>query len=210
MFHKDKLSSSSLRKNRDKRYIKNWRPVSLLNVVNKTISSKLKTVSPTLISSQQTAYVKKRFIGGSDRLISDIIEISGCFSITGFLVTMDIEKAFDSLDHSFLISVLKKFGFGKNFITWIEILLKDQQSCFINGGTTTQYFNLERGAPQSDPVSAYLFILVLEVLFIFIRKHPEIKGIEKYVNTASFILHMQTIRHFFERCTIHWKPNWNI
>ena len=175
----------------------------MLNVVNKTISSKLKTVSPTLISSQQTAYVKKRFIGGSDRLISDIIEISGCFSITGFLVTMDIEKAFDSLDHSFLISVLKKFGFGKNFITWIEILLKDQQSCFINGGTTTQYFNLERGAPQSDPVSAYLFILVLEVLFIFIRKHPEIKGIEKYVNTASFILHMQTIRHFFERCTIH-------
>ena len=116
---------------------------------------------------------------------------------------MDIEKAFDSLDHSFLISVLKKFGFGKNFITWIEILLKDQQSRFINGGTTTQYFNLERGAPQSDPVSAYLFILVLEVLFIFIRKHPEIKGIEKYVNTASFILHMQTIRHFFERCTIH-------
>ena len=51
---------------------------------------------------------------------------------------MDIEKAFDSLDHSFLISVLKKFGFGKNFITLIEILLQDQQSCGINGGTTTQ------------------------------------------------------------------------
>ena len=58
---------------------------------------------------------------------------------------MDIEKAFDSLDHSSLISVLKKFDFGKNFITWIEILLKDQQSCVINGGTSTQYFNLERG-----------------------------------------------------------------
>ena len=87
---------------------------------------------------------------------------------------MDIEKAFDSLDHIFLISVLKKFGFGKTFITWIEILLKDQQSC----GTTTQYFNLERGARQGDPVSAYLYILVLEVLFLFIKKHPEIKGIE--------------------------------
>ena len=98
--------------------------------------------------------------------------------MTGFLVTTDIEKAFDSLDHSILISVMKKFGFGKKFITWIEILLKDQQSCVINGGTTTQYFNLERGARQGDQVSAYLFILVLEILFLFIKKHPEIKGIE--------------------------------
>ena len=104
----------------NKRYIKNWRPISLLNVdtkiLSKAISNKLKTVLPTLISSQQTAYVKNRFIGESGRLISDIIEISGCFNITGFLVTMDIEKAFDSLDHSFLISVLKKFGFGKTLL----------------------------------------------------------------------------------------------
>ena len=58
----------------------------------------------------------KKVIGESGTLISGIIEISGCFSITGFLVTMDIEKAFDSLDHSFLISVLKKFGFGKTLL----------------------------------------------------------------------------------------------
>ena len=37
--------------------------------------------------------------------------------LKGFLVTMDIEKAFDSLDHDFLSSVLRKFGFGKNSIT---------------------------------------------------------------------------------------------
>ena len=108
------------KKDRDKRYIKNWRPISLLNVdtkiLSKVISNKLKTVLPTLIFSKQTADVKNRFIGESGRLISDIIEISGCFNITGFLVTMDIEKAFDSLDHSFLISVLKKFGFGKTLL----------------------------------------------------------------------------------------------
>ena len=125
------------KKDRDKRYIKNWRPISLLNVdtkiLSKAISNKLKTVLPTLISSQQTAYVKNRFIGESGRLISDIVEISGCFNITGFLVTMNIEEAFDFLDHSLLISVLKKFRFRKNFITWIEVLLKDQQSCVING-----------------------------------------------------------------------------
>ena len=142
-------------------------------ILSKAISNKLKTALPTLFSSQQKItkiifYVKIRFAEESGRLISEIIEISGYFNVTGFLVTMDFEKAFDSVDHSFLIFVLKYFGFGKNFITLIEILLKDQQSCVINGRTTTQYFNLERGARQADPVSAYLFILVLEILFLFI------------------------------------------
>ena len=67
---------------------------------------------------------------------------------------MDIEKAFDSLDHDFLVNVLNKFGFGSNFISWIKLLLNSQQSCVINGGITTPYFNLEKGARQADPVSA--------------------------------------------------------
>ena len=66
-------------------------------ILSKAISIKLKTVLPTLISSQQTAYVKNRFIGESGRLISDIIEISGWLNITDFLVIMNIEKAFDWL-----------------------------------------------------------------------------------------------------------------
>ena len=87
-----------------------------------------------------------------------------------FLVKMDLEKAFDSLDHKFLISVLNKFGFGQNFISWIEIILKNQESCVINGGTTTKYFKLNRGARQGDSISAYLFILAFEILFLLIKK----------------------------------------
>ena len=71
---------------------------------------------PTLSSSQQTVDVKDKFIGESGRLISEIIEIGGWFSITGFIVTMDIEKAFDSLHHKFLISALKNFGFRKKLL----------------------------------------------------------------------------------------------
>ena len=78
----------------NKRYIKNWRPISLLNVDTKILSNafskKLETVLPTLISSQQTVSAKKRFIEKSGRLISDIIEISTCFNVTGILATMDI------------------------------------------------------------------------------------------------------------------------
>ena len=94
-----------------------------------------------------------------------------------------MEKAFDSLDHDFLVNVLNKFGFGSNFISWIKLLLNSQQSCVINGGNTTPYFNLEQGARQGDPVSAYLFILAVELLFVFIKSIENIKGIEifKYI-----------------------------
>lgn len=51
--------------------------------------------------------------------------------------TIDIEKTFDSLDHAFLISVLKKFGFGNNFVIWIEAIILRQESCLINGENTT-------------------------------------------------------------------------
>ena len=70
-------------------------------IISKALSEKLKEVLPDLISSQQTAYVKNRHIGESGRLISDTIEITKIRKIGDFLVTMDIEKAFDSLDHNF-------------------------------------------------------------------------------------------------------------
>ena len=91
----------------------------------------------------------------------------------GFLVTMDIQKAFD---HIFLISTLKKIGFGNDVILWLKILLRDEESCVLNGGTTTKYFSLGGGARQSDPISAFFFVLTLEVLFILIRSKPEIEG----------------------------------
>ena len=76
------------KKDRDKRFIKNWRPISLLNVYSKItpklLSEKLIEVLPDLISSQQMAYVKNRHIGESGIVISDIIEITKIRKIGGF------------------------------------------------------------------------------------------------------------------------------
>ena len=107
------------KKGKDKHYMKNWRPISLLNVdakiLSKILASHVKKVISSLITGNQTAYVLGRVVGESIRLTSDLIEYSNIQNIPGYLVTVDIEKDFDSVDHTFLCSVLQKFGFGKKF-----------------------------------------------------------------------------------------------
>ena len=76
---------------------------------------------------------------GDGRLISDILFIANTLKIKSYLVTLDIEKVFDSLDHSFLISVLKKIGFGENSIDWIKIYLYKKEFWVLNDGFTTKY-----------------------------------------------------------------------
>ena len=167
------------KREKDKRFIENWRPISLLNVDTKIISKALACrflpVLPSIISPDQTAYVKGRYIGESIRLISDVLDTSKKLNIPGYILTVDLQKAFDSIDHIFLVACLEKFGFGINFIAWISILLKKAMKvASLNGGNTTQYFKLSRGARQGDPIAAYLFIIVLEIFFIMIRSNRNI------------------------------------
>ena len=110
---------------------------------------------------------------------------------------MGIEKTFDSLDHNFLIFTLEKYGFGKHLILWGKILLRDQESCIINGGTAAKYFSLGREARQVYPISAFPFISALDILFILIKSKPEIERMtildqkylySAYVDDATFFL----------------------
>ena len=115
---------------------------------------------------------------------------------------VDIEKASDSINQFFLIKVLEKSGFEKDFIKWIKILLQNQESWIVNGGTTTNYFKLEKGTRQGDPISVYLFILVLEIVFLFTKESKKINGINifnktllytAYADDATFFLKIQSL-----------------
>ena len=165
------------KKDRDKKSIKNWRPISLLNIdtklIFKVLPERLKNVLHSLISSDQIANAKGRFISEGVRLISDVLEICDKLQIKDFLMTVDIGKAFDSINHCFLNKALEKYGFEKDFIKWIKILLQNQESYIVNGGTTINYSKLEKGARQGDPISAYLFIIVLEIVFLFTKERKK-------------------------------------
>ena len=138
-----------------------------MKIISKVLSTWIKNVLPFLIFSNLTAYVKNRFKSESGRVISDILEIANTLALESFLVTVDIEKAFDSVNHCFLLQVVRKFEFGIDFVNWNKTILKNQEFCIINGGKTTKYFQLERVARQGDLISAYIFVPVLEIFFTF-------------------------------------------
>ena len=108
------------KKDKDRRLIQNWRPISLLNVdlkiLSKALADRIKKYLPFFISSNQTAYVKERFLNKGEGLFSDILQVTDFLNLTGLVVTVDIQKTFDSVNHLFLITALKKFGFGETFI----------------------------------------------------------------------------------------------
>ena len=91
-------------------------------------------------------------------------------------MTVDTEKVFDSINHSFLTYVLKKIGFGNDFRKWTQILNKNPELCVINGDKTTPCFKLERETRKGDSISAYLSIVALEVVFPLIKANADIEG----------------------------------
>ena len=112
------------------------------------LATRLKKVICKLVTQDQTPYIPGRYIGESVSLISDILEYTDSENCEGYMFAADIEKAFDSLDHNFILAVLEKMGLGSDFIQWVRTLLNDQQSCVMNNGTTTAHFNLNRSTRQ--------------------------------------------------------------
>ena len=84
--------------------------------------------------------------------------------LNDLLVTIDIQKAFDSVNHQFLTLALKRYEFDKMFIKWVKTIINNRESCIINGGLTTKSFKLDKRTCQGDAILAYLFILVLEIV----------------------------------------------
>lgn len=178
---------------KDREFVKNWRPISLLNVLYKIgsacIANRIKTVLPDLISSDQTGFVPGRYMGENIRLIYDLIELLAQTNKPGLMLCLDFEKAFDSLDWSFLFRVLRAFGFGDSICKWVETYYKNIKSTVIVNGTPTEWFPITRGCRQGDPLSPYLFVLCAEIFAIMIKEDTNISGImvnDKEIKIAQF------------------------
>ena len=66
------------------------------------------------------------------------------------------------------------------------MLLECQESCIFNGDNTTKYFELQKGARLGGPISTYLFILCLKIVFILIKANKRVKGINIFEHTCLY------------------------
>jgi hypothetical protein len=170
------------KKSKNRLFLKNWRPISLLNtdykILTKVLSNRLSSVLPDIVDEDQTGYIKGRFIGTNIRLIEDIIHFTKIKNIPGIILNIDFEKAFDSINWNFIDLSLEAFNFGPKFRSYIKTLYTNISSTIINNGEISNWFNIQRGVRQGCPLSPYLFIIAVELLAIRIRENPQVKGIK--------------------------------
>ena len=117
-YEKDQLSITQRRgiiklipkKDAEPYFIKNWRPLTLLNcdykIAAKSIANRLKVFLPNLINNDQTGFIKGRFIGENIRLIDSVICYAKEKNIPGLLLFLDCEKAFDTIEWPFIRKTL--------------------------------------------------------------------------------------------------------
>ena len=168
------------KKQTNRRQVKNYRPISLLNVdykiITKILATKLRPFLASLVHTDQTCAIPGRNIHQHTHFIRDFITYSETNNISTCILSIDQEKAFDRLAHSFLFKVLDACNFGPYFSSWIRILYEDPKSSVIVNHEISESFPIRRSVRQGCPLSPSLFILCLEPLLESIRKDPDIIG----------------------------------
>jgi len=167
---------------KDLLHIKNWRPITLITVdykiLSKVLANRLKRYLSKIISEDQAGFIKGRYIGENIQSLLEIADEIAEKGEEGLMLSLDIEKAFDSIEFPFLFQAMAAFGIGEEFQSMIQTLYSNTSSSVMNNGYATHRFPLLRGVRQGDPLSPYLFILGMEILAIAIRNCDLIKGLE--------------------------------
>ena len=160
---------------------KNWRPLSLLNIdykiLAKCFANTIKKHIDNIVHTDQTGFIKGRFIRVNINKILSIMEHCESNNIEAMIVNIDFVKAFDSIEWSHLNRTLAFFNFGNNIRYWIKTLYKKSISKLLNNGWISAPIFHSRGLRQGSPLSSILFILVEETLANKIITNVDIKGI---------------------------------
>ena len=94
------------------------------------------------------------------------------------IISIDAEKAFDKIQHPFMIKTLQKVGIDGTYLNIIKAIYDKPTANIILSGKTLKAFPLKSGTRQGCPLSPLLFNIVLEGLATAIREEKEIKGIQ--------------------------------
>ncbi|XP_021815358.1 uncharacterized protein LOC110757915 [Prunus avium] len=153
------------------------RPINLCNVLfkiaSKVLANRLKIILPSLISPSQSAFVSSRLISDNSILVAEIIHClrSRRRGKKGFLaLKLDMSKAYDRIEWSFLEQMMKKLGFAEQWVRLIMTCVTTVTYSFLVNGSPCGYLTPSRGLRQGDLLSPYLFILCTQGFSSFLTQ----------------------------------------
>ena len=164
-------------KDGDLSYLKNWRPISLLNIdykcIAKILANRLKNVLHKVVSKEQFCSVEGRSIVKCNTLIRDIVYYINENDLECALINLDWSKAFDRVDLSFMFKTMSRMGFNEAFIRKVKMLYNGSLSAICINGMISNFFPVERSIRQGCPMSMIAYVLFQEPLYRTLKQNIE-------------------------------------
>ncbi|GKB18971.1 RNA-directed DNA polymerase, eukaryota [Tanacetum coccineum] len=188
--------------------VKDFRPISLIGslykIIAKVLANRLVGVLSELINEVQSAFVADRQILDGPFILNEVLHWCRKKKKHALIFKVDFEKAYDSVRWDFLDDVLDKFGFGAKWRTWIHSCLRSSRGSILINGSPTEEFQFFRGLKQGDPLSPFLFILVMESLHISFQRVVN-AGLFNGLNISSMV----NLSHLFYADDAIFIGQWN-
>ena len=179
-----------IKKNHDSSNAMDYRPISLLNsdykIFTKILKTRLENIMKTIISPHQGGFVPKRRIEERIHLmLSKIYSLQQNKSHPGVIILLDIAKAYDSVNRTYLFELLQIYGFPIKFINLIKKMHCQTRYSFIVNGITAKSSESSSGIRQGCPLAPFLFLMAMEPLVSKIDKSSQLDGIVLHSNQET-------------------------